>query len=260
MQKAFWGSAIGVLVSTVAIGQVVRVPAHRPYNDPYSSYYGGGKRITFTGKITGIQSVRVPDSTDSEVTLLVRNRDGGGTAVVELGPQWYVDNQIAKLRIKDTVQVSGSKVLVNGRGIILASNIVLRGQGGPVLALRRPTGLPYWTGIQEVSNPIVPTGGNVVVGDITGFTNYMVNDVPYAAAVLRTGTGSVTVDLGPQWYWGRQNIVYSVGQNVSVVVGPNPIRVGGGVTVLPTYGVYAGNTVYTVRYGNGQPAYYWTQP
>ncbi|MGC5098494.1 hypothetical protein ACPXA0_26190, partial [Escherichia coli] len=79
--------------------QTVRVPNHQTANDLWGSKFDARHKITFSGKVTGIQRVKPTGAADSEVTLLVKNSDGGGTTSVDVGPAWYVDHQEAKIHI-----------------------------------------------------------------------------------------------------------------------------------------------------------------
>ncbi len=243
------------LMGPSAMAQVVRNPHNDQSTDQYARAFRSGTPVTFKGRVTGIQVDRPAGATDDEVTLLVRNHDGGGTAIVDLGPKWFVDNQIAKVRVRDTVQISGRKVMVSGHGVILASQVLLNGQGGDVLALRWPGGRAYWTGVEVTENVTPPIGPNTVSGEISDLTTYTLNNVPYAAAVIQSGAGSVVVDLGPQWYYGRQNVNYRVGDYLSVVSGSRPIQVNQYLTVLPSYAVYSSSNVYTIRDIYGNPVY-----
>jgi hypothetical protein len=256
MQKLVLTMATALtLIGPSAFAQVVRNPHGDQSADIYGRAFRSGTPVTFVGRVTGIQVDRPAGAAEDDVTLLVRNRDGGGTAVVELGPKWFIDNQIAKVRVRDTVQISGRKVMVSGHGVIVASQVLLNGQGGDVLALRRPGGRAYWTGVEVTENVTPAIGPNTVSGEISDLTTYTVDNVPYAAAVIQSGSGFVTVDLGPQWYYARQNVNYHVGDYLSVVSGPHPIQVTPYLTVLPSYAVYSNSNVYTIRDSYGNPIF-----
>jgi len=258
MRRTIALTALLVVTCAIAHAQVVRVESHAgATTDIWGKYYRAGKMLTFSGRVTGIEVTRPAPGKEKEVTLIVRNRDGGGTTVVDVGPSWYVDHQVAKIKVKDIVQVTGSKVLVDGRGIILAKLIRINGQGGPVVTLRRQNGRAYWQGTEIADNVTIPTGPNVQSGTITNFSTYNLNNIAYGEAVLQTDNGLVNIDLGPQWYYGQQNLAYQIGDHVSVVVGPNSISVGPNQNIYQSYSIYNGPSIYTVRYDNGVPAYYW---
>ncbi|MDR3691597.1 MAG: hypothetical protein P4L46_19620 [Fimbriimonas sp.] len=258
MRKTIFSTTVLVLACSGAYAQAIKVGAHEGASDVWGSNYNSGLKLTFSGRVTGIVKTRPEVGKDNEVTLLVRNKVGG-TYVVDVGPTWFVDHQVAKLRVKDTVQVTGSKVMVKGHGIVLASQIRVNGQGGLVVSLRRPSGRAYWMGTEIAENLSIPTGPNVLSGNFTGFGTYTLNNVPYASGVLQTPNGPVTVDLGPQWYYNQQNAEYHIGDGVWVVTGPSTFTVGQYGSIYPSYSIYRGPQVYTIRDENGQPTYYWGQ-
>jgi len=252
-------TALAIAICAIGAAQAIKLDTHAMASDVWGSQYRSGHKITFTGRVTGIVRTRPVTSSDNEVTLLVRNRDGGGSSVVDVGPAWYVDHQVAKIRLKDNVQVTGSKILIGRHGIVLAEQIRINGEGGLVVSLRRASGRAFWMGTETNSVVSVPTGPNVLTGTFTNFGTYMLNDVPYVQGVLQTANGPLNVDLGPQWYYGQQNLDYRVGDGVSIVAGPNPFTVGPNLNIYPSYSIYRGPQVYSIRNENGVPLYYWGQ-
>jgi len=257
MRRPLPTTAFLLVAFAFANGQVVQVAPHSGGTDVWGRYFDARHKITFSGRVTGIEKVRPLNAKDTEVTLLVRNRSGSGTSVVDIGPSWYVDHQTAKVKVGDNVQVTGSKAMIEGHGVVIASQVLLRGQGGPVLALRRLNGRAFWVGTESAQNSAPPTGSNVVQGRITGFKSYTLNNVEYQSAVLQTDGGQTLIDLGPQWYYNMQDVSYQIGDGVQVVVGPNPITVGPNLNIQSSYSIYGGSNIYTVRNSNGSPFYYW---
>jgi hypothetical protein len=257
MQKLVLSTALAVFVGVSANAQQVHVPARSYATDVWGGLYKPDHTITFAGRVTGIEKIKPAGTNDTEVTILVKKSDGAGTFAVDLGPSWYVDHQVATIKAGDHVQVTGSKAMVDKRGIIISSQIVVNGKGGLVLALRRPNGRAYWVGTEVAQNQQIPSGPNVVQGTITGFQGYSLNNIDYQSAMIQTANGTQLVDLGPTWYYGNQNLNYQIGDGVNVVVGPNPINIGPNMTVMPTYSIYNGPNVYTLRYGNGTPVFNW---
>ena len=259
MRKTLLGTTLFIAACAQANAQAIRVVNHNGATDIWGKYYTSGNKLTFTGKVTGIVKTLPDGGYDDEVTLLVQNKDGGGTSVVDLGPTWYVDRQVAKIKLKDKVRVTGSKVLVDGHGVVLASQILVNGRGGLVVSLRRQSGRAFWMGTETDPSITVPAGPNVRSGQLTGFSTYTINNVPYTAGVLQTDNGTLNIDLGPQWYYNRQNTVYRIGDNLSVVSGPVPFQIGPGNQIYQSYSIYRGQQVYNIRDQNGNPMYYWGQ-
>ena len=257
MHKTLTCSIFLLVACTAVQAQVVHTETRAGSSDPWLSLYKAGKKITFSGKVTGIEVVRPNSGKESEVTLLVKNSNGGGTSIVDLGPRWFVDHQEARIHLKDKVQVTGSKAIVDGHGIVLASLIRVNGQGGPVVTLRRPNGRAYWVGTEQVTADNVPKGENVLSGQISDVGTYSVNNQTYSEATLQTANGLVTVDLGPAWYYTQQDVRYNVGDNISVVVGGQPFTVGPNNSVWQSRSIYNGSNVYSIRNVSGTPLYLW---
>ena len=257
MQRILTCSAFIAAACALASAQAVHTESRPGSSDVWGKLYNAGKKLTFAGKVTGIEVVRPASGKDSEVTLLVKNRDGGGTSIVDLGPQWFVDHQTATIHLKDKVQVTGSKVIVDGHGIVLASMIRVKGQGGLVVSLRRHSGRAYWMGTETDPNGNAPKGNNVLAGQISGISTYTLNNQQYSEATLQTNGGLMTVDLGPAWYYNHQDVQYNVGDNVSVIVGGQPFTLGPNNTVWQSQSIYSGSNVYTIRDSNGAPLYFW---
>jgi hypothetical protein len=89
--------------------------------------------ISYEGKVVGlIQS--------SNVSLMVKVR-GGGVSYVDLGPKWYYDAQSMHIQVHDPIRVKGSKVIQDGKGAVLASELT---HYGSRVAFRSLDGRPFW--------------------------------------------------------------------------------------------------------------------
>jgi hypothetical protein len=62
---------------------------------------------------------------------------------VHLGPQWYLENQDVKIEPGDRVEITGSRVTVQGKPTIIAAEVR---KGDEVLQLRDAAGVPVWAG------------------------------------------------------------------------------------------------------------------
>ena len=60
-----------------------------------------------------------------------------------LGPQWYFDKQELAVEVGDKVEVTGSKITVEGNTVLLVSSIK---KGDKTWQFRDPQGFPYWSG------------------------------------------------------------------------------------------------------------------
>lgn len=62
---------------------------------------------------------------------------------VFLGPSLYVNKLPVQVKVLDQIQVTGSRIMWEGKPVILASEVRIAGQ---VLKLREPSGTPVWSG------------------------------------------------------------------------------------------------------------------
>ncbi len=62
---------------------------------------------------------------------------------VHLGPGWYIENQDTKIEPKDKVEITGSRITLEGKPAIIAAEVK---KGEEVLKLRDEKGFPLWSG------------------------------------------------------------------------------------------------------------------
>ena len=66
---------------------------------------------------------------------------GNGTIAVQLGPAWYIDKQTPRIEANDIIKVTGSRVTMDGRSVIVAADMT---KGNELLKLREDNGIPIW--------------------------------------------------------------------------------------------------------------------
>jgi len=218
MRNTFLCTAFVIAASAVASAQVVHVQSHDNATDIWGPYFNARKKVTFTGYIKGIIKGRPATRADMQYSILVKSSATGETAEVEVGPEWFIKDQQAKLHVGDRVHVTGTKLTVDHHSLIVASQILLRDQGGPVLALRRPNGRAYWMPAVVAEQPsdtvaTLPPPEITIPFDTTPGSIY-----PRGPIQINDG---VTVDNGV-WY-GNQNTVTQINPFVRLVSGPYPI-------------------------------------
>ncbi|MGI8924269.1 MAG: hypothetical protein ACR2HJ_09590 [Fimbriimonadales bacterium] len=84
--------------------------------------------------------------------------------LVRLGPDWFVQNQMIRIKLRDKVTVDGLKTLANGKGVVSAYSLQLRGM---TLSLRDAKGNPTWQAWREepqtqMNQDVDVAGWNVV--------------------------------------------------------------------------------------------------
>jgi hypothetical protein len=183
------------------------------YSDsPYNRLYNTSTIITFKGKVTGKQVAPPMKDMANAITLMVKSN--GKTYQVDVGPEWYVNNQLTQIKVGDNIQVTGSRVTIDGHQVILAEQIV---KGKSVLALRRPMGRPYWDAIWTDTAATDSMGNRVVSGQIVGVDTFVdPNFGPLERLTIHTDQGDVQVALAPEWYIQRQAAQFAVGSQVDV--------------------------------------------
>jgi len=83
------------------------------------------------------------------------------------------------------------------------------------------------------------------------------NNEPYQSAVLFNGQRPGSRRPRSTWYYGQQNLVYNVGDGVSVVTGSNAFTIGPNLNVFANLLDLQRPERLYLRYGNGMPVYQW---
>jgi len=65
------------------------------------------------------------------------------TTTVFIGPSWFVNEQKLKMKSGDSVQVTGARVSLEGRPVIIARQVMVGNVG---IMLRDAQGVPLWRG------------------------------------------------------------------------------------------------------------------
>ena len=211
-------------------------------NSAYAKLYNVSSVITFRGKITGVTIGAPFAGAGNSVRIVVKARSGG-SSLVEVGPEWYVDHQNIKLKPKENVTVTGSKIILDGRGSIMARKIVV---GRKSMVLRDIYGNPYWSATSSAFKPMIAIAGprpasTVTTTNAAGQTvrvpvmPYNSTQFVYMTRAIATGAidhfnitnGNVfmtmnsdgvmrNVYLGPDWYIERQDMTLNPGDEVTV--------------------------------------------
>jgi hypothetical protein len=62
---------------------------------------------------------------------------------VHLGPEWYLERQELEIKVKDLVEVRGSRLAFEGKPALIAAEVR---RGDDTLTLRDASGFPAWSG------------------------------------------------------------------------------------------------------------------
>jgi hypothetical protein len=107
----------------------------------YGRMYDPKTVDTVTGEVVKVDRITPMRGMSGGVHLVLKTDKGDVS--VHLGPQWYLENQDVKIEPKDTVEVTGSRVTVQGQPALIAAEVK---KGDQVLKLRDTAGTPVWAG------------------------------------------------------------------------------------------------------------------
>jgi hypothetical protein len=107
----------------------------------YQKMYNPKTVERVTGLVKRVDEIMPMKGMSYGVHLLLKN--DSGEVAVHLGPAWYVTNQDLSIKVGDKVEVTGSKVMFEGKPAIIAAQVK---KGDEVLTLRDDNGFPMWSG------------------------------------------------------------------------------------------------------------------
>lgn len=237
-------------VAGAAFGQEVVVRGSGGYgiDSPYNKLYDTHHQIIISGKVTG-KTFAAPIKGMAEAMSILVKTAKGGTVQVDLGPRWFVSDQLARINVGDKVRVIGSDVRIDGNRVILARQIV--NPKGKVLALRDMGGVPYWSAVRTGVATNIPS--NAVSGTVLSSGMVTVDQTPMVSYVVQTPTGNVNVVTAPDWYWNRQDITIGPGASVQILGVNRVYQAGPGLFIANT--IYSGNNTFTLRNSAGIPVW-----
>jgi hypothetical protein len=122
--------AAGLMLAVASPAWSQRVPEEPAY-DP-------GTVDTICGQLVLVEGRDQTLRTGGVLLLVKRPRD---LVYVHAGPSWHYRRQRVRLKMRDTVWVTGSRVTIGGTPVILAAEVQ---QGGRVWRLRDAAGDPVW--------------------------------------------------------------------------------------------------------------------
>jgi hypothetical protein len=107
----------------------------------YFSHFDPAKVETLSGEVVSVQQVSPVKGVSQGVHLVLKT--AREQISVHLGPAWYIDNQEPTIQPKDKLEITGSRVSLNGKVVIIASEVR---KGDTSLKLRDGEGHPAWCG------------------------------------------------------------------------------------------------------------------
>lgn len=255
--------AFFALATVPAVAQQLAIYGSGGYgfDSPYSRLYNPNTVIRFTGKVTG-KTKGSPMSNTGESMRIIMKASNGGSTLVEVGPSWYVAQQPMRINVGDRLTIVGSKVMLDNRGTVMASQIT-KGRSGMVL--RDANGTPYWAGSRVATTgvavdtqtpaqrvPVLPLDANRPIyaapGVLNGTIDHFNIQNGQVFMIMDIGGNPTNVYLGPLWYLQRQDVVLSPGDAVTVNV-LTPLSGGQGYVYAQT--LTNGSTTLMLRNNTG---------
>jgi hypothetical protein len=141
--------AVGLLATPDALAQRARnsktIEIVRDYNPTTVE--------TVSGTVLSIEKTTVEKKQGYWVDVMLQT--GNGTIAVELGPAWYVDKQTPRIEVNDMIMVTGSRMAMNGKPILIAAEVRKQNE---ILKLRDANGISVWPRVnqgQQQANAVV---------------------------------------------------------------------------------------------------------
>jgi hypothetical protein len=107
----------------------------------YAMMYNPQTEETLTGEVARVDKFTPMRGMSAGIHLLVKA--GKETISVHLGPAGYIESQELQFAAGDKVEVTGSRITVEGQPAIIAAAVK---KGNQVLKLRDDKGVPTWSG------------------------------------------------------------------------------------------------------------------
>jgi len=96
---------------------------------------------TVSGEVQKVEKIAPLRQMGAGIHLVVKTDKE--TIPVHLGPEWFIKRLDAKVGKGDRIEVSGSRITLEGKPVIIASEVR---KGDETLLLRDSAGVPVWSG------------------------------------------------------------------------------------------------------------------
>ncbi len=200
-----WKTGVLFAVVTILLG-VVGTPRAVAQTPPMGPGWGSGQHLdpatleTVRGTVLEVQrSLSRSGAAYRGVHLLVETTSEQLT--VDLGPEWYVDEQPVRVEAGDVVEIVGSRIMREGSASLVAVEVKKEEQ---ILKLRHRDGTPLWSGkgIGQGPGQARPEAraGRRLGGVHVGKPCPRASGEPYVSGVIRDTSGlpvpgvSITVE------------------------------------------------------------------
>lgn len=130
----------------------------------YGRMYNPTTVETISGEVQRVDLISPMKGMSQGVHLAVKTDQG--PISVQLGPAWFIENQDMKIQPGDKVEITGSRIVFQGKPAIIAKEVK---KGNEVLALRDQNGFPVWSGMGR-GGRMMGQGSGMMPGAASGGT------------------------------------------------------------------------------------------
>ena len=202
--------ALAILAALMATAMTLAQTTAASATTTYNKLWSGSNVVTINGTVTGKLVSPPLTGVEDTVALMVKQKDKEPYEV-HLGPYWFVNRMPVQVNVGDKILVSGSKVTLNGRSVIMAESIT---KGKTQVLFRNRNGTPRWIGV--IAEPL-PTNTEIANGTLVATETTMINGVEHQLFRVETGQGTVDIVGAPTWYVQRQNYALNIGSGIQIV-------------------------------------------
>jgi hypothetical protein len=107
----------------------------------YGRMFNSESIVTVTGKIVEVMEIPARRAGFFGIHVMVQTENE--TLEAHIGPASYLKENDISLRVNQNISITGSRIEMNGKPIIIASEII---QNQKQLRLRQNNGIPLWSG------------------------------------------------------------------------------------------------------------------
>jgi hypothetical protein len=107
----------------------------------YQRMYNPATVETVSGEVVSVEKITPKKGMQYGIHLTLKTAKE--TIPVHLGPGWFIERLDTKIEKGDRIEVTGSRVTIDGKPAIIASEVK---KGENVLVLRDKAGIPVWSG------------------------------------------------------------------------------------------------------------------
>ena len=133
-----------LVLATATAALALAVPgesiAQRAMRGGYGGRYDPQTVETVAGEVTAIEKVTYGRRGNYGIHIVLKTDKG--EIPIHLGPSWFIDRQTVKIALHDQVEVTGSRVIYDGKPALIAAEVK---RGSEILRLRTAEGIPLWS-------------------------------------------------------------------------------------------------------------------